>query len=91
MNTQLEAWFHADVVGEGNVVAAVTMVPKAGIVDLFASSTVAGVVPGVMVLLRKSMDRTARQHLSEVLDPEVRATVPKMGILLYQSWGFFDE
>ncbi len=89
--TQLEAWFHAGVVGEGSVVAAVTMVPKAGIVDLFASSTVAGVVPGVMVLLRKSMDRTARQHLSEVLDPEVRATVPKMGVLLFQSWGFFED
>ncbi len=89
--TQLEAWFHADVVGGGSVVAAVTVVPKAGVVDLFASSTVAGVVPGVMVLLRKSMDRTARQHLPEVLDPEVRATVRKMGVLLYQSWGFFEE
>jgi hypothetical protein len=89
--TQLEAWFHADVVGEGSVVTAVTVVPKAGIVDLFASSTVAGVVPGVMVLLRKSMDRTAKQHLTEVLDPEIRATVPKMGILLYQSWGFFED
>jgi len=89
--TQLEAWFHADLVGSGSVVVSVTMVPKAGIVDLFASSTVAGVVPGIMVLLRKSMDRTAKQHLPEVLDPEIRATVPKMGILLFQSWGFFDD
>ncbi len=89
--TQLEAWFHAGVVGGGSVVAAVTMVPRAGIVDIFASSTVAGVVPGVMVLLRRSMDRTAKQHLREVLDPEVRATVPKMGVLLFQSWGFFEE
>jgi hypothetical protein len=89
--SQMEAWFHADLVGEGSVVTAITVVPKAGVVDLFASSTVAGVVPGVMVLLRKSIDRTARQHLTEVLDPEVRATVLKMGILLYQSWGFFEE
>ena len=90
-SSQLEAWFYADIVGEGNVVTSVTVVPKKGIIDLFSSSTAAGVVPGVMVMLRNSIDRTARQHLPEVLDPEVRSTVPRMGVLLFQSWGFIDE
>ncbi len=90
-SSQLEAWFYADIVGGGNVVTSVTVVPKKGIIDLFSSSTDAGVVPGVMVLLRNSMDRTAGQHLPDVLDPEIRSTVRKMGILLFQSWGFFED
>jgi hypothetical protein len=90
-NTQLEAWFYGDIIGGGTVVISVTAVPKKGLIDLFATSTEAGVVPGIMVLLRQIAQRAARQPLSEVLDPELRTTVPRMGVLLVQSWGFFDE
>ena len=90
-NTQMEAWFHASLVGGGTVIASVTAVPKKGLFDLFATSTEAGVVPGAMVLLRQAMNRAAGQPLPEVLDPELRTTVPRQGVLLFQSWGFFDE
>jgi hypothetical protein len=89
--TQLEAWFHAELLGGGTVVASVTAIPKKGIIDLFATSTEAGVVPGTMVLLRQTVNRAARQPLPEVLDPELRTTVPRMGVLLFQSWGFFED
>ena len=90
-DTQLEAWFHADLLGGGTVIASVTAVPRKGLIDLFATSTEAGVVPGTMVLLRHVANRAAGQMLPEVLDPELRTTVPRMGVLLFQSWGFFDE
>jgi len=90
-NTQMEAWFHGDVIGGGTVIVSITAVPKKGIIDMFATSTEAGVVPGTMVLLRQAVNRAAGQSLSEVLDPELRTTVPRMGVLLFQSWGFFDE
>lgn len=90
-NTQMEAWFHTSLIGGGTVVTSVTSVPKKGLFDLFATSTEAGVVPGAMVLLRQAMNRAAGQPLPEVLDPELRTTVPRQGVLLFQSWGFFDE
>jgi hypothetical protein len=58
---------------------------------MFATSTEAGVVPSTMVLLRQVVNEAAGQDLPEVLDPELRTTVPRMGVLLFQSWGFFDE
>jgi hypothetical protein len=90
-NTQLEAWYHGDAIGGGTVIVAVTVVPKKGIIDLFATSTEAGVVPSTMVLLRQTINKAAGQLCTEVLDPELRTTVPRMGVLLFQSWGFFDE
>ena len=89
--TQLEAWFHAEVVGGGTVVASLTAVPNKGIVDIFAASTIAGIVPGTMVQLRNALDRAARQILPGVIDPELRSTVPRMGVLLFESWGTIDE
>jgi hypothetical protein len=90
-DTQMEAWFHGDAIGGGTVIVSVTVVPKKGLIDLFATSTEAGVVPGTMVMLRQAVDSAAGQPLPEVLDPELRTTVPRMGVLLFQSWGFFDE
>ena len=89
--TQMEAWFHGDVIGGGTVIVSITAVPKKGLIDLFATSTEAGVVPGTMVMLRQAANRAAMQPLPEVLDPELRTTVPRQGVLLFQSWGFFDE
>lgn len=89
--TQLEAWFHAGIAGEGTVIASLTVVPRKGVVDLFAASTVANVIPGTMTLMKKSLDRLVRRHMAEVIDPDLRATVPRMGVLLFQSWGFFEE
>jgi hypothetical protein len=89
--TQLEAWFHGDVIGGGTVIISITAVPKKGLIDMFATSTEAGVVPSTMVLLRQVVNEAAGQDLPEVLDPELRTTVPRMGVLLFQSWGFFDE
>jgi len=90
-DTQMEAWYHAQVPGGGTVIVSMTAVPKKGIIDLFATSTVAGVVPGTMVVMRQVVNKAAGQDLPEVLDPELRTTVPRMGVLLFQSWGFFDE
>lgn len=90
-NTQMEAWFHGDAVGGGTVIVSVSVVPRKGIIDLFASSTEAGVVPGTMVMLRGVVNTAAGVALPEVLDPELRTTIPRMGVLLFQSWGFFDE
>ena len=89
--TQMEAWFHGDVIGGGTVIISVTALPKKNLIDLFATSTEAGVVPSTMVMLRQAANQAARQPLPEVLDPELRTTVPRMGVLLFQSWGFFDE
>jgi hypothetical protein len=89
--TQLEAWFHGDAVGGGTVIISVTVVPRKGIIDLFATSTEAGVVPSTMVSLRSAVNRVAGDPLPEVLDPELRTTIPRLGVLLFQSWGFFDE
>jgi hypothetical protein len=89
--SQMEAWFHGDVVGGGTVIVSVTVVPKKGIIDMFATSTEAGVVPSTMVLMRQAVNDAAGQPLPEVLDPELRTTVPRMGVLLFQSWGFFDD
>jgi hypothetical protein len=90
-NTQMEAWFHGDAIGGGTVIVSVSVVPKKGIIDMFATSTEAGVVPGTMVMLRGVVNAAAGVALPEVLDPELRTTVPRMGVLLFQSWGFFDE
>ena len=65
--------------------------PRKGMIDLFATATEAGVVPGTMVMLRQVANRAAGSPLPEVLDPELRTTVPRTGVLLFQSWGFFDE
>ncbi|UCC92347.1 MAG: hypothetical protein JSW25_06645 [Thermoplasmata archaeon] len=89
--SQQEAWFHGDVIGGGTVIVSITAVPKKGIIDMFATSTEAGVVPSTMVTLRQVANAAAGQALPEVLDPELRTTVPRMGVLLFQSWGFFDE
>ncbi len=89
--TQLEAWFHSELVGGGTIVASLTVVPPKGIVEVFAASTLAGVIPGCMVQLRKGVDRAARRTLTEVLDPELRSTVPRMGVLLFESWGDYEE
>jgi hypothetical protein len=89
--TQVEAWFHGDAIGGGTVIVSVTVIPKKGIIDLFATATEAGVVPGTMVSLRRAVNDAAGKPLPEVLDPELRTTVPRMGVLLFQSWGFFDE
>jgi hypothetical protein len=89
--TQLEAWFHAQLVGGDVVVASITVVPPKGIVDIFAASTVAGVVPGCMVHLRKALERALHQRINEVLDEDLMSTVPKMGVLLVESWGAFFE
>lgn len=90
-NTQMEAWYHGDAIGGGTVIVSVTAVPKKGLIDLFATSTEAEVVPSTMVLLRQMVNKAAGQTCPEVLDPELRTTVPRMGVLLIQSWGFFDE
>jgi len=90
-DTQMEAWFHAYVPGGGTVIVSLTAVPRKGIIDLFATSTLADVVPGTMVVMRQVLNRAAGQDLPEVLDPELRTTVPRMGVLLFQSWGFFDD
>jgi hypothetical protein len=89
---QLEAWFHGGVGESGTVVSSITVLRKERIVDLYAASTMAGVVPGILLHMRNELSKACRGRLVEALDPEQRVAVPRTGVLLYESWGtFFEE
>jgi hypothetical protein len=88
---RIEAWFHGELRGGGSLVACLSISPKNGIIDIYTASTSAGVVPGAMLFLRKSVDRAAKKPLLDVMDRDLRTTISREGTLLIEGWGDIEE
>jgi len=82
-----ETWFHGELAGGATVAACLSVLPREGVVDLFAASTASGAVHGSMLLLRRSAERATGQHLVDALDPDLRSAAVRTGFLLEGSWG----
>jgi len=82
-----EAWFHGELAGGATVAACLSVLPREGVVDLFAASTASGAVNGSMLLLRRIAERGTGQHLVDALDPDLRSAAVRTGFLLDGSWG----
>ncbi len=82
-----EVWFHGELAGAATMVACVSVIRGEGVVDLFVASTVAGAVPGAMLILREAAARAAGGGLVQALDPEGRSAAARRGFLLESGWG----